>query len=94
MFVLACGPLLPGQALPENPGFRSGIAVQPEDGACRSPRTPRWTGLHDRPVDGRNPFRTTWKPWLKPFFIGTGESDHVSVSERWCEMDFVHPQYY
>ena len=21
-------------------------------------------------VDGRNPFRTTFKPWLKPLFIG------------------------
>ena len=27
-------------------------------------------------VDGRNPFRTTWKPWLKPLFIDiyVGES--------------------
>ena len=21
-------------------------------------------------MDGRNPFRTTWKPWLKPLFVG------------------------
>ena len=26
--------------------------------------------LSGPPVDGRNPFRTTLKPWLKPLFAG------------------------
>ena len=26
-------------------------------------------------------------------WVFTGESNHSTVSERWYEMDFVHPQY-
>ena len=25
--------------------------------------------------------------------VGIGESNHLRVEERWCEVDFVHPQY-
>ena len=36
---------------------------------------------------------TALKPRLKPWFVGTG-NHHSRVSERGCEMDFVHPQYH
>ena len=41
---------------------------------------------------GRNPFRTTLKPWLKPLSAGTYKKIIVAGFLRWCEMDFVHPQ--
>ena len=44
----------------------------------------------------RNPFRTTLKSWgnrCSLVFTGGIESE-TRVSERWCEMDFVHPQYH
>ena len=41
-------------------------------------------------VGGRNPIRTTLKPWLNHLcWQFTGES-----CLRWCEIHFVHPQYY
>ena len=38
-------------------------------------------------VDGRNPapLGNHGKS------LSTGESNHSRVSERWCEMDFIHP---
>ena len=44
-------------------------------------------------LDGRNPFRLTPKPWLKPErLLGfLGESHHSKVSSV---QDFVHPQYH
>ena len=35
------------------------------------------------------------RPWLKPRSMGhlQGNSAETRVSERWCEVDFVHPQY-
>ena len=32
--------------------------------------TASWMCFGDPTVDGRNPFRTTLKPWLKPLFVG------------------------
>ena len=44
-------------------------------------------------VDGRNPFRTTWKPWETLRFVGIYRGIIIPGILRWCEMDFVHPQY-
>ena len=35
------------------------------------------------------------KPWLKPYCLLVFTANHHSrVSSRWCEMGFVHPQYF
>ena len=43
-----------------------------------------------------NPFRTTWKPWVETIvFVEILQGNRKSIPGflRWCEMDFVHPQY-
>ena len=38
--------------------------------------------------------RTILKPWLKPLLVGIHRGNRIiSGFLRWCEMDFVHPQY-
>ena len=38
----------------------------------------------------RNPFRTTWKPWLKLFVVWYLQGIHQKPGLlRWCEMDFA-----
>ena len=44
-------------------------------------------------VDGRNPFRTALKLWLKPLFVGIYRGIIIPGFLRWCKLDFVHPQF-
>ena len=36
---------------------------------------------------------TTWKPCLKPWFVGIFRESTFPESLRWCELDFVHPRW-
>ena len=41
-------------------------------------------------MDGRNPFRTTLKPWLKPLFAGIYRGNISPVCLRWCRILSIH----
>ena len=40
-------------------------------------------------VDGQNPFRTTWKSWLKSLLVGIYKETILLGFARRCEMDFA-----
>ena len=41
-------------------------------------------------VLGRNPFRTTLKPWLKPLFVGIYQGIIIPGFLRWCRILSIH----
>ena len=38
----------------------------------------------------RNPFRTTWKPWLKPLSVGICRGIIILGCLRWCRISSIH----
>ena len=41
-------------------------------------------------VDGRNPFRTTLKQWLKPLFVGIYKGIIIPGIFEWCRISSIH----
>ena len=88
----ACRPI----TFPSGTVSRKSAAEKPDEAQSDLLRADASVALNNSmPVDGRDPFRTRLNPWLKPVLVGIyrGSESETRVSERWCEMDFVHPQY-